>query len=305
LGREFPGLLMGGKEVQPGVWIARNVSVHPTAKLKSPAYLGENSRVGAMVQVGPAASIGRDCMIERETFVCDSVVFGGSYVGQQLALRGVVVDRSRLINTRWGAEIEGVDELLLGSVFGAPIRTGLQRGVARVVAALGLILALPFLSIMLLLSLLGLIPALTAAELVRTPAVSEAYRWKYFLRWSFGDHRFPEGGQGWIRNFFFCFLPALFTIAAGHMDFAGSRPRTKEEAEQATINQRSAFLRSRPGFLHPELFGSPAVETGWNCHRETEIGWRETLGLLLRYFGRLLRNFLIGLRILGEWRPAE
>ena len=82
--------------------------------------MGENSRVGAMVQVGPSVSIGKDCMIARETVVSHSVVFDGSYIGEKLALRGVVVDRSRFASTRWGVEIEGMDDLLLGSVFSAP-----------------------------------------------------------------------------------------------------------------------------------------------------------------------------------------
>jgi hypothetical protein len=156
--------------------VARNVSVHATAKLKAPAFLGENSRIGPLVKVGPGASIGRDCLIERETFVSDSVVFGGSYVGQHLKLRGVVVDRSRLINPRWDVEIEGVDDLLLGSVFNAPWNIGLQRACARIAAAVGLLAAFPFLFVMLVCSAVGLMPALRREFMVRTPAVSEVLK---------------------------------------------------------------------------------------------------------------------------------
>jgi hypothetical protein len=188
-------------------------------------------------------------MIERETSVLDSVVCGGSYVGQQLALRGVVVDRSRLISTRWGAEIEDVDELLLGSVYGQPLSTRFEEVCGRLAAAAVLILASPCLFAMLLGSKIGVIPALRRELMVRTPAVSEGYRWKLFPMWSFGTRQVPARAQGWMRHFFFCLLPALLSIVSGEVGVAGTRPRTKEEVEDLPAVKRSVYLRSRCGIL--------------------------------------------------------
>jgi lipopolysaccharide/colanic/teichoic acid biosynthesis glycosyltransferase len=296
LAREFPGLLVGGKEVQPGVWIARNVSVHPTAKLTSPAFLGENSRVAAMVQVGPGACIGRDCMIERETFVSNSVVCGGSYVGQQLALKGVVVDRSRLINTRWAAEIEGVDELLLGSVYGVPVGTRFRRACGRLVAAVALVLALPCLVAMFIASKIGLIPPLTRELVVQTPAVSEPFRWTMFLLWSFGVRRTPEARDGWLRHFFFCFLPALLSVVTGHIGLTGTKPRSKEEAEQTRDSEFSACLRSRSGILQPNLLEKAGSEAA-------ALSWLEEIKLIGRYVRLVLRDGFFGVLPFGGQRP--
>jgi hypothetical protein len=160
LSGEFPGLLLGGKEVQPGVWMARNVKVHRTAKLSAPAFLGENCRIGAFAQVGPSAAIGRDCLIERETHVANSVVCGGSYVGQHLDLRSVVVDHSRLFSAACDAEIDGVDELLLGSVFGNSFRNRARRACSRVAATAALIIFLPAFAVLFFGTRLGLVPAL-------------------------------------------------------------------------------------------------------------------------------------------------
>ena len=277
LDREFPSLLMGGKEVQPGVWVSRNVKVHPTATLRSPAFLGENARVGAMVQVGPSASIGRDCMIERETTVSDSVVFSGSYVGQHLALNGVVVDRSRLINTRWDAEIEGVDELLLGSVYGTPFQTKILQYCGRLAAIALFVLFLPLLILMLLASYVGLIPTLQREEMVLTPTISDSYRWKLYLLWSFGERQVPTDRSGWLQDFFFCFLPALFSIAIGHLGFVGSRPRTKDEAVKAAMSDNAGFLYTHAGFLQRDLFDDG------DGHPFEGTSWRETIRLVLRY----------------------
>jgi lipopolysaccharide/colanic/teichoic acid biosynthesis glycosyltransferase len=291
--------------VQPGVWLARNVSVHPTAKLRSPAFLGENSRVGAMVEVGPAVSIGRDCMIEESTIVSDSVVFGGSYIGQHLELRNVVVDRSRLINTRWDVEIEGVDELLLGSVYGAPFGASLRRICSRTAAAVALLIASPIFCTLFLCSALGLIPRLSRKYMVRTPAVSAPYRWEIFPLWSFGERLVPEGRKGWLRDCFLCFLPALLSIAAGHMGLTGTRPRTKDEAGRATAAQRSAFLSSRPGFLQLGLLQDAEPDNDLTSCEASSATWSETIALTLRYARLVMADFFTSLLPFRDGRQPE
>ena len=285
LSREFAGLLVGGKEIQPGVWVSRNVKVHPTAKLRSPAFVGENTTVGAMVEVGPATSIGKNCMIERDTQVSDSIVFSGSYVGQHLALKSVVVDRSRLISTKWDAEIEGVDELLLGDVFGAPVYRQILRFCGRVVALLLLVLFSPVLLAVYLASFLGWVPDLKHEDVVSTPTVRDSYRWKTFRLWSFGGRQAPKNQAGWLKDFLFCFLPALVPIAAGHLSFVGNKTRNREEAVMATMTHDTAFLYSHTGYLQPSLFdnGAPA-----SVEHAGGIGYRDRMRLLLQYAGSML-----------------
>ena len=252
LSKEFPGLVLGGKEVQPGVWLARNARVHPTARLAAPAFLGENCRIGALAQVGPAVSIGRDCTIERETRVANSVVYRGSYVGPQLALKGVVVDRSRLISTGCDAEIEDVDELLLGSVFGSSIRSVISRSFRCIGAAVALVIMLPFLAVMMAASMVNVVPPLKRRYIVKTPGVRAAYRWRTFPLWSFGRDFIPAGEGDWVRHFFYCFLPSLLSIAAGHMNITGPRPRSNVELERLRAAKRSVYLQSRSGVLQPD-----------------------------------------------------
>jgi hypothetical protein len=262
--------------------------VHPTAKLHSPAFLGENSRVGAMVEVGPGTSIGRNCMIERDTQVTDSVVFSGTYVGQHLALRSVIVDRSRLINTKWDVEIEGVDELLLGSVFGTPFATQIQRFCGRVAALLALALTLPILLLLYVGSLLGWVPGLRREQIVLTPTVRDSFRWKTFSLWSFGERQTPLTRADWMRDFFFCFLPALVPIVAGRMNFVGSKARNREEAVMATMIHDVHFLYSYTGFLQPSLFDGGTLL----CDEQTgAIGSRGTLLLVLQYAGAVIGMF--------------
>ena len=288
LAKEFPRLLVGGKEVKPGVWMARNVSVHATAKLVAPAFLGENCKVAALVQVGPSATIGRDCMIERKTFVSNSIVCRGSYVGEQLALQGVVVDRSWLVNARFGVTIEGVDELLLGSVFGPPLTAALQRILSRLLAALALVAACPFLLAVTLGSALGAFPKVKREFMVQTPAVSEPYRWRTFAFWSFGSKSLVRDRYSWLRHFFFFFLPGLCQVVKGHVDFVGPRPRTTAEMEVATASERAVYLQSRPGLLQPDLFCRPEQDSNSYGANVFEDGWLQPISTVIRYAGRLL-----------------
>jgi hypothetical protein len=287
----FPGLLHGGREVEPGVWMARNARVHRTAKVVSPAFLGENCRIGAMAQVGPGASIGRDCIIERETQVADSVVCSGSYVGRQLALRGVVVDQSRFFSTFCDVEIDGVDELLLGCIFGKSFRGRVRRACSRIGATAAFLVFGPFFVGMLLGARMGLVPPARKRLIVLTPTVAESYRWKTFELWSFGQQDAPVDSQDWLRHFLFIFLPALLAIADGYMSFGGPRARTEEEVEHLPASRRSAYLRMRCGILQPQHVSSQ-TDQDLDAFEISGTGWRETLNLMKRYAGRILRSLL-------------
>lgn len=129
LQNQHSGLLLTGRTIAPGVRISRNVTIHRTAKLAGPVFIGENTRISEHCHIGPGASIGRDCLIRNRTMVENSVICPGSYVGEGLELRQVYIDRGRLVNARLLAEIDGVDDLLLGSVY-KPKGTRAQKAVS-------------------------------------------------------------------------------------------------------------------------------------------------------------------------------
>jgi NDP-sugar pyrophosphorylase family protein len=128
LQKQHQGLLWTGREVSPHVWISRNVTIHRTTELIPPVFIGENSRLSVQTRIGPSVAIGRDCLIDRQTTLADSVVCPGSYVGEGLEFRDAYIDRNRLVNARLLAEVENVDEVLLGSVYGYGGLTGRKAG---------------------------------------------------------------------------------------------------------------------------------------------------------------------------------
>jgi NDP-sugar pyrophosphorylase family protein len=119
LSDQHRGLLLTGRELFPGVRLSRGVVINRTARLVAPVFIGENCRVGEYCQIGPGASLGKDCIIGDLTTITDSVICAGSYVGQGLELRHVYVEGSRLVNARLRAEIDDVDDVLLGNLYGS------------------------------------------------------------------------------------------------------------------------------------------------------------------------------------------
>ena len=87
LDKRFPGLIFYGREVQEGVWIGRNVVLHPTATLVPPVYLGENTPWMREFFSGPNVVVVRDSVLDRGTTVADSTILPGDYVGQALRAR--------------------------------------------------------------------------------------------------------------------------------------------------------------------------------------------------------------------------
>src|SRR5207237_5558737 len=85
--KRFSGLMLNAREVDPGVWLSRNVSLHPTARVTPPVYVGENCRISEAVQLGPRAVLGDDCVLDDHSTVSESLVLTGSYVGQSLELQ--------------------------------------------------------------------------------------------------------------------------------------------------------------------------------------------------------------------------
>jgi len=115
LNGELSFLQPSGRRVERGIWLAEGVDLHPGARLTPPVWIGRHTRIGIGAQVGPFAAIGSDSVISGRCLVEDAVVLPSSFVGENLELKGVIVDRNLLVNTRLETETVVKDPFLLGS----------------------------------------------------------------------------------------------------------------------------------------------------------------------------------------------
>jgi lipopolysaccharide/colanic/teichoic acid biosynthesis glycosyltransferase len=311
LTKQFPGLLLTGRETDEGIWLSRNVSLHPTAKLTPPVYIGENCRIGRGVQVGPNVVIGKNCILDARSTVSDSLIFSGSYVGEALELADAIVDRNCLVNVRVGAAISVADNFILGSLAEHDLRQWLTGCLSRL-ASWGL-LALTWPLLLLTACVLKLVrrgPVWHAREVVRLPASSAEVTWQTFRLWSFlptaapGTPGPPAVADG-LRHFFCRFLPALINIAKGELHFVGVAPRTPAELSLLAPDWRALYLRTKAGIVTEAYinFGpAPTEDEVYSAETfySAMAGFRHDAKLLLAYVARVAR---VGVPVLSRW-PA-
>ncbi len=103
-------------EAEPGVWLSRNVIVHPTAVIKGPAYIGPDTRIDDGAVIGPDVVIEKQCIISKNTRIKKSVICKKSYVGQGLVVKNSVVDQRHLINVNLGTDVMISDPFILGDL---------------------------------------------------------------------------------------------------------------------------------------------------------------------------------------------
>jgi hypothetical protein len=294
LAGEFPGLAPGGRERVPGVWISRNVAVHPTALLIPPVFAGENCLVGAGARLGPNAALGSDCVLARGSDLREAIVLPGTYVGEEVELEGVVVDRDRLILPAGARELAVPRPDLLGDLTDRPVRRWLAGLLRRAVAVVLLVAALPV-----------LLPAALWFGVRRRPAVripaarasGDLPTFSLLSLWPEGESPGPRGVPPTARGFLLGFLPALVNVARGELHFVGLPPRSPEEVDELPDDWRAAYLRGGAGVVTEAAVlyrGEPTAHELYATellHARTG-GLRHDAGILLRYLARTFIPFL-------------
>lgn len=112
----FESLLTVETEIAPAIWAARNVRIHPSAKIEGPILLGENVRVGPGVIIGPGSVIGSGCVLGRNSCITKSTIMPNLFLGEGLRVSRSIVFDSRIYNVRLGTSIAIHDRLLVSRI---------------------------------------------------------------------------------------------------------------------------------------------------------------------------------------------
>lgn len=293
LEKEFGPLFLTGREVEPGVWLSRNVTLHPTAKVTAPVFIGEDCRIGPGAEIGPFAVVGRGCILGRDSKVQSALIFPENYVGADLELDDVIVDRNRIL--RGEGTVTEADAVLLGSL--APGREYRPAAglLSRLVAAGLFLLSLPvLLATALFLRLTRSGPVLYRTRAVILPEAAGSRR-RDCTVWSFHPHgpAAVAGGElppGW-RSLLMVFLPALVNVARGELGFVGVAPRTPEEVDRLSPEWRALYLCCKAGLIteaagRPDCASSAADRYAAEAYYAAAGDWKYDARLLVAYLGR-------------------
>jgi NDP-sugar pyrophosphorylase family protein len=292
LSRTLPDLMIGGIENEPGIWISRNVVVHPSVKMKAPVFLGPNSRLGEGVEIGPNVVVSGNCVIDAHSVLRNSLIVAGSYVGEKLELDEVIVYRNLLVNARLDAAVTISDSFLLGELTAQSEGQGIDRILDSAAALILFILCLPF-YVVILLSLVFRVGRVVALQAVRLPAPKDPSRWRTFRFYSVErpaqERHLPAGWPSFLWHF----VPGLLGVMSGNLHLVGLPLRTAQEIEALPADWQALYLGGKAGLITEASVAetNPKDEIEIYLHEtfyRATRSWLYDCKLFFRYLSRLV-----------------
>jgi NDP-sugar pyrophosphorylase family protein len=248
LDRRLDGQMISGTEREPGVWISRNVAIHPSVKFIAPVYVGPDSRINRGVRVGPNAVIEGECIVDSSTSIENSFVAAGSYIGEGLELDNAIVDHNLLINVRLGTSVNIAESFLLGGLKRHRPQPVFIKVFQSLMAMLLFVVLLPlFVLALVVCALQGNFFSSTAA--VQIPANGDELQEDVYRLPCIGTNAWTiQRRAGW-GTFTLQFLPGLLAVAKGHLGFVGLPPRSPEEIQALSTEWRELYLGGIAGLI--------------------------------------------------------
>ncbi len=108
-------MIFHGRELQPGLWTARNVFIEPGVRTSGKIYLGDNVRIAKGVTLAGPLAICRDSVIDMEASIAGCSVQPNTYLGRNMQLQQEIVLPGTIIHARSGARTEVADPRQLAS----------------------------------------------------------------------------------------------------------------------------------------------------------------------------------------------
>jgi NDP-sugar pyrophosphorylase family protein len=232
-----------GVQVSPGIWIAGNNLIHPTARFAPPVYIARNCRIGRDVEIGPEVVIASNVIIDDDASISKSTILDHTYVGKLVNIENRLVYQDRIIDMETGDSLRITDNFLLGPIYESDVNSSLKRAFDVIMSA-GLIL-LSF-------------PIYILFALLIYPQTGHLFR--RFERQSSGNSftiiRFetrdldnkPIRTGKWIELLGLERLPELLSVLKGDMSMIGVKPLSPQDLEQAKEAWQQRRFESKPGF---------------------------------------------------------
>ncbi len=140
---EAENFIMPSYNNEPGVFIGQNVEITPDCKINKPVILGNNIQLKNFSKIGPCAIIGDNSLVDSQTLIQHSVLYGDSYIGSELEINHKIIYRQRLVDPNSGELLDVVDNFLVSEINNQVFSEFTIKGFHALLALLLLILQLP------------------------------------------------------------------------------------------------------------------------------------------------------------------
>jgi NDP-sugar pyrophosphorylase family protein/lipopolysaccharide/colanic/teichoic acid biosynthesis glycosyltransferase len=249
------------KELAPGILAGRHVSVHPSARLVAPLYIGAGSQIERDVELGPNAVVGANTIVDEGATIRNSTVLDSTYIGRLVNVDGRVVHGGLVVDIVSGESLRVVDPFLLGDVSPHLIVGPMARLLSRAADWAGaLLLLLLFLPALTFITLALLLTSLLGGSPGRVVELGPRVRWrkdpndagperKAYSVPHFRTRR-PDGAHAplgaYLERTQLDRLPELFSVLKGDLRLVGVKPLTPSEADRLVEEwQRAAYEETR------------------------------------------------------------
>lgn len=289
----LPGFTIGGIERRPGIWVSRNVVIHPSAELVGPLYIGANSRLNRDVRLGANTVIGSECIVDTNTTIEHSLVTAGSYVGEGLELNNAVVNHNLLVNVRLDTSVDIVESFLLGGIKERKPRYWFGRSLQAFVAILLMVVTLPITLLAVLYYALARRIVYSHTQRVQLPCEEGDLEARSYALPCLGTDAWNVQRRAGWSAFLRQFLPGLRAVVRARIGFVGLPPRTPEEIRALSPEWRFLYLQNKAGLITEASIATGATDDQTDlyvadAYYVVRCGFWYDLRLALQYFSRLI-----------------
>ncbi len=245
-------LIVFGKEVRDGVWIGPGSKIPATCTLVPPVFIGSQVSIGAGTIIGPNAELGKGSIIDSESYVTDSSILTGSYVGKNLDVKKCIVNQNQILNVDLSTVYTAADDIFLSPI--EFVDTVHEKSptplLSRVLALLLGILFIPIQLLIVIINRLFLKQRIKKITVVPIPQKRDPSQFKSIKTRTIYILRPRYGAKGSIyAHLIWHLIPEIWSVAAGRRRFFGLPLKTEEEFNRISKDWQGVYLRSKPGII--------------------------------------------------------
>jgi mannose-1-phosphate guanylyltransferase/phosphomannomutase len=284
----FPGLIIPGRELMPGVTVGRKTHL-PTSAIKGrPVFVGSRSRVAADAELMSEVVISSDVVIDRHATLRSAVIMPHTYIGELVEVADAIVAGHMLIHVDTGTVTRVTDSFLLASVRTRTLGSSVRTMADSIGAMFLLILSIPLWP----LALIAALAAEPGHPIRRITLLGN--RRALTRKVEFTARQFS------VALPILRYLPYLFSVAAGHLRLVGVEPLAPAAAASRTEEWEFVRDEAPVGLIGPaQLTLSPdapreerrLMEAYYARTRSTagDVRWL-ALGAAAIFSGRAAKN---------------
>lgn len=279
-------------QIAPGIWVGRNTSIHASAKLAPPLYIGDDCWIGREVEIGPNSVICSNVVIDDEASIEQSTILSESYVGRLVNIKQRVIKGELMIDPCSASSLQIEDPFLLSRLSNDSIQNqGFFFLLQRLIAAVALVGLSPLLLLLWLLNHIGgspLVKQLVVGQYQKTGGAQAQIQQFYLLRFRTTTKRGQTSRLGrFMLRWQFERLPELLNVVRGEMALVGVRPLTKaqlHDLNEPWQEQRHTMPAGFTGlwYLQQPIVSDLELDLIADVYYATTRTWRGDLSILVQ-----------------------